>query len=72
MDVKTKKDLSKGQLKMATEGKIEALQNLIFRRHAWLAKPENKFKSTFQAVLTDTLEKEGELELLQVVSGTLV
>lgn len=50
---------------LVVSDEAEKLQRLIDRRHAWLAKPENKMKSTFSAVLADTREMEAELQSLE-------
>lgn len=47
------------------ELEIRVLQNLVERRHTWLANPVNKMRSTYEAVLRDTRNMEYQLLELQ-------
>jgi hypothetical protein len=47
------------------ELEIRVLQNLVDRRHNWLANPLNKMRSTYEAVLRDTRNMEYQLLELQ-------
>lgn len=47
------------------ELEIRVLQNLVERRHTWLANPLNKMRSTYDAVLRDTRSMEYQLMELQ-------
>lgn len=58
MTVIDKKECRKAEV---INHEIEALGNLIDRRHAWLNKPENKRRRTYDAIVKDTLEMECKL-----------
>jgi len=47
------------------EMEIRVLENLVERRHSWLANPVSKMYSTFDAVLQDTRNMESQLIELQ-------
>lgn len=47
------------------ELEIRVLENLVERRHSWLANPVCKMYSTFDAVLQDTRNMESQLMELQ-------
>lgn len=51
---------------------INALDRLICRRLMWLNKPENKGKSTYQAVKLDTDQMEINLEDLRIELRAIV
>ena len=58
MTVIDKKECRKAEV---IEIEIEALGNLIDRRHAWMNKAENKMRRTYDAIVKDTLEMECKL-----------
>ncbi len=65
MTSKSKTDCNPEERKAILEHEIQSLSILIDKRTAWLSKAENKRRSTYNAVLSDTRQMEIKLDDLQ-------